>query len=185
MKPICIWTKQWLSENKIPFCFFEQSASSNDLAKQKAFQNLSSPTVFLVKKQTKGRGSGNKKWKNSDLMLSFLWEKNLKKIHSSHCRDFTEDLRQALKKTWPDLTLFVKAPNDLYMSEGKVAGLLMEVLSQGAQTALIVGLGLNVFACPKNLKADYLYRQAKDIDKVKWKFFLDQLIFLWRQRASF
>ena len=122
MKQVCIWTREWLNENGISFYFFRQSTSSNDLAKQKAFKNLDSPTVFLVEKQTRGRGSGNKKWENSDLMLSFLWQKNLKKIQLSSCEGFTTDLRQALKKIWPVLILSVKAPNDLYMDEGKTAG---------------------------------------------------------------
>lgn len=184
-KSISLWTKKWLIESQIPFCFLDQHESSNEWAKEKAFQNIASPTVFLVNRQTKGKGQGDKKWEDSDLTISFLWKDSLKEINASSSEDFTKDLKQALEKCWPKLQLSVKAPNDLYLNGGKTAGILLEVLKQGSQTALIAGLGLNVFSCPKNINSACLKYQIKDIHFKTWKLFLSSLFSLWCQRASF
>ena len=182
---ISFWTKNWLAKKEIPFSFLEIAESSNDLAKKQAFQNTASPFLFLVDQQTRGRGYENKKWENSDLMISFLWNNHLKEITASSCEAFAYDLKQALKKNWPALSLSVKAPNDLYLGSKKTAGILLEVLKQGPKLALIVGLGLNVLSGPKSLNAAYLAEKTKNIHFKKWESFLDDLFSLWSQRASF
>ena len=181
---VSIWTQNWLEQNQIPFHFLEQAKSSNDLAKDKAFQALSSPTVFLVHQQTQGRGQGDNSWEDSDLMISFLWGKGVDSIKTSSSLDYTKDLYQALKKTWPLTRLKIKAPNDLYLNNKKVSGILLEVLNQGSKIALVVGLGLNVFSCPKSLEAAYLSEQAKNINQNTWFIFLDHLFSLWNQRSA-
>ena len=182
---ISMWTKYWMTKKGIPFCFLEAAKSSNDSAKEQAFKSLTSPTVFLADQQIEGRGSKNKRWEDSDLMVSFLWEKNLKRITTSSCEDFVLDLYKSLKRVWPHLTLQVKAPNDLYLNDKKTAGILLEVLNQGANRALIVGLGLNVFSYPKNLKAACLAEQINDINPYSWEAFLNHLFSLWNKRVSF
>ena len=184
MRSISLWTQQFLKQNDISFYFKELSSSSNDWAKESAFKALSSPTVFLVKQQSRGHGYNDKKWEDSDLMLSFLWEKDFLEIPLKACEDFAIDLKQALKSVWPQLDFKVKAPNDLYLDGKKLAGLLLEVLKQGSKTALIVGLGLNVFSAPKNLKAVCLAEQTQDIDRKLWQSFLKNLILYWSQRVN-
>ncbi|MCZ0932175.1 MAG: hypothetical protein OXJ52_03370 [Oligoflexia bacterium] len=181
---VSLWTQQFLEKNKLSFYFKEQAGNSNDWAKETAFKGLSSPTIFLVNRQSQGRGYGNKKWENSDLMISFLWEKNFSDIHLKASEDFALDLKQALKSTWPQLDFKVKAPNDLYLEGDKLAGLLLEVLKQGSKTALIVGLGLNVFSAPKNLKAVCLSQKTQDIHLKTWQSFLRDLTFYWSQRVK-
>ena len=181
---ISLWTKQFLEQNRISFYFKEQAVSSNDWAKEESFKGLNSPTVFLVDRQSRGRGYGKNKWENSDLMLSFLWEESFSDIPLKACEDFATDLKQALKSVWPSLMFRVKAPNDLYLEEGKLAGLLLEALKQGSQTVLIVGLGLNVFSAPKNLKAVCLAQKTQEINLQTWHFFLKDLYFYWSQRVK-
>ncbi|MDE0092158.1 MAG: hypothetical protein OXN83_02595 [Oligoflexia bacterium] len=184
METISFWTKQFLKKNNISFYFKEEAGSSNDWAKEEAFKTLSSPTVFLVSHQNQGRGYGNKKWKDSDLMLSILWEEKFSDISLKVCGDFAVDLKQALQNTWPQLEFKVKAPNDLYLEREKLSGLLLEVLKQGSQTALIVGLGLNVFSAPKDLRATYLAKYTQEINLQIWQSFLGDLIFYWSQRVK-
>ena len=181
---IFLWTKRFLEQNSRSFYFKEQTSSSNDWAKEEVFKGLSSPTVFLVNQQSQGRGYGNKKWKDSDLMLSFLWERDFSDIPLTVCEDFAMDLKQALKSAWPILDFKVQPPNDLYLEEGKLAGILLEVLKQGSQTALIVGLGLNVFSAPKKLNSVCLAERAQDIHLKNWRDFLKRLFFYWSQRAQ-
>ena len=182
---ISFWTKNWLVKKKLDFCFFEEAKSSNDLAKEQAFKTESTPFAFLVHRQSKGRGYENKIWQNSDLTLSFLWEKNLKKITPTSCELFALDLKEALQKIWPDLPLSVKVPNDLFLGSKKMAGLLLEFVRQGPKTALIIGLGLNVFTCPKNLPASCLAEKTKNIQPKTWEAFLEQLLARWNKRAVY
>ena len=184
MEAISFWTQQFLKKHKLSFYFKEQASSSNDWAKETAFKTLNSTTIFIVNRQSQGRGYGNKKWKDSDLMISFLWEKNFSNIPLKTCKDFAIDLKQALQNTWPQLDFKVKAPNDLYVESNKLAGLLLEVLKQGSKTALIVGLGLNVFSTPKGLKATCLAKHSQEINLQVWQDFLKDLIFYWSQRVK-
>ena len=184
-KKISVWTKQWMMKKKQSFHFLEELKSSNDMAKENSFKELPSPQFFLTDRQSHGRGQGQKKWENSDLMISCLWEKNLKDISLSSCEAFAKDLEQAIKKVWPFLPLFIKAPNDLYLGKKKLAGVLLEVLTQGSKRALIVGLGLNVFSCPNNQQATYLAEYTKPIDLKNWESFLFYLFSFWNKRASF
>ena len=184
MKLVFQWTERFLRQKGLSFYCKQTADSSNDWAKQEAFKNLSAPTVFLVSRQSQGRGYGGKKWKNSDLMLSLLWEENFSEIPLQSCIFFAEDLKQALENNWPQLEFRVKAPNDLYLVGDKLAGLLLEVLKQGSKTALIVGLGLNVFSAPKDLKATYLAKYSKEINLQVWHDFLTDLIFYWSQRVK-
>lgn len=181
---VSLWTKQFLKQNNISVYFKERASSSNDWAKEEAFKKLQPSVVFLLDKQSQGRGYGSSRWENSDLMFSFLWQKNFSDIPVEACEDFAIDLKQALKKTWPKLDFRVKPPNDLYLKEAKLAGLLLEVLKQGSQTALVVGLGLNVFSAPKNLNAVCLADQTQKINSKIWYFFLQNLIFYWFQRVK-
>ena len=178
---VFIWTKKYMDERGFSGEFFKIAGSSSDLAKAQAFKRESLPDFFLVDQQIQGRGQNNKVWENSDLMISFLWNRKIREI--SDCEQFAWDLHKALKKTWPELVLSLKAPNDLYLNGRKTAGILLEILNQGHQKALILGLGLNVFSSPKNLKSSCLAEQAKDISYETWSLFLDHLMRFWNQRV--
>ena len=177
------WTIGWMNKRQIPFCFLELATSSNDLAKEYAFTGSGSSMVFLVNQQTKGRGQGHNKWENSDLMLSFLWESHLKKQSFASCEGFATDVLHALKRTWPQLKLYLKPPNDIYLEGKKVAGLLLEVLNQGPKTALILGLGFNVLSHPENTKSTCLSEHIKSIPSDQWESFLEKMFSFCLKRA--
>ena len=158
---------------------FEESNPNQSHFEELNFKT--SPSVFLVAHQTQGRGQGHRVWQNSDLMISFLWDRDLKNIYKINSKSFAQALSVALKNVWPALPLTVKAPNDLLLNQKKLAGILLEVISQGPKTALIVGLGLNVFSHPKNLVASHLAENTKNINPKTWEFFLTQLLFLWNK----
>ena len=65
--------------------------------------------------------------------------------------DFARDLLSAAKAAWPCILWRAKPPNDLYIKDKKIAGILPEILDQGAGRALILGLGLNVFSHPAGI----------------------------------
>jgi len=182
---IFFWTKNWLINKKISAFFLEKTSSSNDYAKNQAFKIEAPFSVFLTGYQTSGRGRGDRRWKNSDLMISFCWSKYSKKIELKSAEDFSKDLKQALNSVWPKLPVKIKPPNDLYLDQSKAAGILLEVLNQGSKTALIVGLGLNVFSSPKDLSSTHLSKYIKDIKPKKWNCFLENLFLIWNKRAGY
>ena len=182
MKIISLWTSSFLEKKGLSFSFHNSVESSNDLAKAQAFQTLDNPSLFLVDHQSQGRGSQGRQWENSDLMLSFLWNKKDCRIQVQVCEDFAKDTQQALQTAWPDLPIYFKAPNDLYLKKKKLAGLLLEVLSQGSRKAFILGLGLNVFSAPKSLPASCLKDQVKNLTQESWEVFLSALIENWSFR---
>lgn len=181
---IFLWTADWIKKHKLPLFQSRMVTASNDQAKKHAFKNFPSPSVFLALKQSQGRGGGGRKWEDSDLMLSVLWEKNLKKVKSPE--GFTLDGLKALKTAFPALNVKFKAQNDLLLDEKKLAGILIEFLSRGEQTALIVGLGLNVFSRPKGLSTSSacLADHTKNIHPENWGVFLQNLLHRWSKRAS-
>ena len=196
------WTANWIKKRKLLLFQSRIAPTSNDQAKKHAFKGLCSPAVFLALKQSHGRGGsegsskieggegssrrdGGRKWHDSDLMLSVLWEKDLKELEEKSPEGFSKDCLTALKTAFPLVNPKFKAPNDLYLEEKKLAGVLIEFLSQGENSALIVGLGLNVFSHPKDIPSSCLTDQTKDIHPKNWGLFLNHLFALWSKRASF
>jgi len=183
MNLISLWTIRFLKKENSSFYFQESAESSNDLAKNQAFKTQKTPTLFLVNHQSKGRGSKGRQWVDSDLMLSFLWhKKRATDLKAQICEDFAKDVQQALENTWSELKIQFKAPNDLLLEDKKLAGLLMEVLSQGHSKAFVLGLGLNVFSSPKNLVASCLKDQIQSLNENSWQSFLSSLIAYWSKR---
>lgn len=60
-------------------------------------------------------------------------------------------LLRSVKTVWPFLDWSLKSPNDLFLNDKKIAGLLLETLSQGDEYRLIVGLGFNILQSPADL----------------------------------
>lgn len=84
----------------------------------------------------------------------------------------------SLLHTWPTLEFSLKAPNDIYVLDGKCAGLLTEVVSSGARggTTLHVGLGLNVFSKPDLLdQKTAALAEFAPIDQESWFLFCSTL----------
>ena len=130
--------------------------STNTCMLQKA-GNLTSGDVLLAECQGAGRGRRGGKWSSglgSSLMLSMAW---------IFPKDY--DLRglslavgvaasQALQK-FSSAKLFVKWPNDLYVDDKKLGGILIEAVQSEDKIVVIIGLGVNVsphFAGDANIK---------------------------------
>ena len=142
------------------------------------FKNKNSSLSLSLKNQSSSLKAQACETNNSELSVT-----NQKvPFEAQACEDFAKDVEKALKKTWQDLEISFKAPNDLYLNDKKLAGLLMEVLSQGSKRAFILGLGLNVFKSPKNLPASCLKDQVKDLTQTQWQKFLSQLLQNWSNR---
>ena len=179
MNKVAGLTKLWAEENKIPFLFYRETDSTNKQAKKKF---PSKHRLFIAEKQTHGRGQKERKWVNSDLMVS--WSFMLK---SNPQPDFSVlqagVLSLALKTVW-GLPVKIKPPNDILIQDQKLAGFLIEMISQSQCLQLIIGVGMNVFSHPvlsvkecegSRMQATHLRAHLKKEGVVveKWGLFLD------------
>jgi BirA family biotin operon repressor/biotin-[acetyl-CoA-carboxylase] ligase len=105
-------------------------------------------TVIVANSQTGGRGQGTNKWEsepNRNLTLSIILypefvevtkQFEISKAISLGVADFLLDFTRGVSIKWP---------NDIYIGNGKAAGILMEYsILRGKISYCIVGIGLNV-----------------------------------------
>lgn len=141
------WTNEWAARTNIPCTYSFETTSTNDAAK--AFSYSSKDLhIFVCEHQTRGRGRGQHTWTDQGAGKCLLssWSIGL----DSSPQPITAALvglavACALEQTLGPRNLSLKAPNDLLIGSKKVAGLLIEAISEGPSTRLIVGFGLNVF----------------------------------------
>ncbi len=129
----------------------EQSATStSDLAKQAAAKGAPSGSGFLAIEQTAGRGRQGRQWSSQrgGMYLSVILRPSAKKkywfaLSFAASLAALDTVRHQLalhfdEQHMPQIGL--KWPNDVIMSGGKIAGILLEAEGQ----ALVVGSGINI-----------------------------------------
>lgn len=150
-------TSQWAENNHIFVSYKSQQASTNDMAKEEAFEeNLleESLCLYVTDHQTAGRGRGKNTWidsqPGSSLLSSWSFLLGIKPQPTTSCLIGLATYR-ACSSTWPFLNWNLKAPNDIYIGDKKAAGILLESLIQGDDVRLIIGFGFNVTSSPANV----------------------------------
>lgn len=154
---------------------FLVTTSTNSIAKTLAPHPGS--IVLLARSQTQGRGQSDRSWSNA--------EDSQGQLLVTYSRFFTSPpqphlttavgiaLHQSLVTTWPELSLRLKLPNDIYVGTKKCAGLLIETVSLGSHFQMVLGLGLNVFSYPKSIStANALFSSSDFLIPSKWLTFL-------------
>lgn len=130
---------------KIKVVEFKRIESTNDYLKNN-YQKLPTFTAVRTDYQTKGRGQFDRRWYSS-------YGKNL--IFSLLLKDVLFD-QLTLIKEWVKSSLFsllgsygldvyFKEPNDIYVNDKKICGILIETKSnQTMFDYVIIGIGLNI-----------------------------------------
>lgn len=172
-------TKQWAKLSSTE-CFSEETcASTNDWAKKEASQNPRSPALYITDHQQQGRGRGTNTWINPEkgqaLLASWSWRLG------APPQPITSPLiglalYQAAQTAWPSISWSLKAPNDLYAEDKKIAGLLIEVVQSADNVRIIVGLGFNILGHPRDVPtATHLTSELGlngPLDQTSWFEFL-------------
>jgi BirA family transcriptional regulator, biotin operon repressor / biotin---[acetyl-CoA-carboxylase] ligase len=172
-------TAEWARQSKLQLHFFEELESTNTYAKDKA--SPSSVGLIVVNHQTAGRGRKTNTWKDEPgqtLLSSWIFPLPQAPKPVVTCR-IGLSVCKSLSSTWPWLPLSLKAPNDIYLGDKKLAGLLIENIQQGSKNSLIIGLGLNVFSHPQLSHSISLANELKNqqmISEKIWHDFLDRLL---------
>lgn len=144
--------QRWAQHNGLLFQAFDETESTNKLAKEQAWW-VPEPLIILAKTQTQGRGRGKNTWTDcGDSSLTMTWSITLEKA-PSHLTAPRVGLAlfQAATSVWDESNFSLKAPNDLFLNQMKVAGLLVEMVQQGLQRRWIIGLGMNFYESPTEL----------------------------------
>ncbi len=126
-------------------CFvFDSIPSTNDYLAQQAF--CKKTQVCITAEQTCGKGQHDRRWlsqKNSSITLSIRY------VFPSHISLSGLSLVAGLALVsvlaeYDIAGLSLKWPNDVYVGDRKLAGILIENSLQGAYQSAIIGVGLNV-----------------------------------------
>lgn len=169
-------TIAWAEQRKIPLHSEIKMDSTNDFAKSEAFRDSQSFKLFVTAHQLKGRGRGTNSWQDTgsgDCLLS-SWSFQLNGAPQPITGPLVGlALFHAVQKVWPEKNWSIKAPNDLYLDDKKIAGILTESVSSGENTRLIVGVGMNVLNHPRGIENSTHFDSG--VGAAEWFMFLDEL----------
>ncbi|MEI9953302.1 MAG: biotin--[acetyl-CoA-carboxylase] ligase [Pseudomonadota bacterium] len=131
-----------------PLMYQPVTGSTNDNALLAARSGAPHGSLFVADQQTAGRGRRGNTWlaaPGESLLFSVLLRPQLELAQTSA---LTLAIGLALRDAIAPLltqAAHIKWPNDLYVNEKKLAGILVESQLQGEQLqAVVVGVGLNV-----------------------------------------
>ena len=102
------------------------------------YDKFDDKSILWAIKQTNGRGRYLRLWEsNDDLTFSFITKENYKNTIITPLA-----IVKALKKY--NLNTYIKWPNDIYLDNKKLSGILIEAIYDGSDfLAEIVGIGIN------------------------------------------
>src|SRR3954471_3804225 len=130
----------------------EETESTNDLAWEAANRGAGDGFVVFAERQTKGRGQYGRRWESAPYLG--LWFSVLLRpaVTLQESPKLTSILAEAVATTIAEATgttARIKPPNDIHISDRKVAGVLVEgrTADDGSYVA-VAGIGINVNQAP-------------------------------------
>ncbi len=173
-------TVNWAMQRQLALNSEMQTGSTNDDAKASALAESAGLVLYLASHQTAGRGRSANTWLDTGAGESLLstWSFTSKRAPQAITGPRVDlALFAACRKVWPSLNWSLKAPNDLYLDGVKVAGLLVESVTNGADHRMLIGLGLNVINHPRSFaNATHLsHSLGHRPEESDWFRFLDEL----------
>ncbi|QLY26483.1 biotin synthetase [Bdellovibrio sp. KM01] len=151
-------TAKWARNNHLHVEYKHQQESTNLTAKELAFEEdllEQQLCLFVTDHQTAGRGRGKNTWtdstEGSSLLSSWSYLLPMMPQPTASCLVGLAVYR-ACSATWPFLKWNLKAPNDIYIGDKKVAGILLENVAQADEVRFIIGLGVNITSSPKSVE---------------------------------
>lgn len=155
---------------------FKNIDSTNTYLKEN-FQKLPNFTIVSASYQSKGRGRYDRVWESNskeNLMFSILIkDKELMSLFPSLSLATSCAILQTLKDYKID-NLSIKWPNDVYVNDKKICGILLESISNNTELeVLIVGVGLNVNQ--KDFSEEIAFKTTSMYNEINNKTFLPSL----------
>jgi BirA family biotin operon repressor/biotin-[acetyl-CoA-carboxylase] ligase len=126
----------------------EETASTNDLAWEAAKRGATAGFVVFAERQTQGRGQYGRRWESAPhqgLWFSVLLRPAMTLRESPRLTSLLAEVVSATIAAETGCAPTIKPPNDIYIADRKVAGVLVEgrTASDGSYVA-VAGIGINV-----------------------------------------
>ena len=135
-------------KNNPDIIWLDVAESSNDEAR-KAIDSLDNLSVVAVRCQTKGRGQRTNKWESSpDQNLTFSIILKDIEVPASSLEQLSLQTAQSVVDFLDryGITARIKLPNDVYVGDNKICGILIENSLKGRKLQWsIIGIGINVY----------------------------------------
>jgi BirA family biotin operon repressor/biotin-[acetyl-CoA-carboxylase] ligase len=136
----------------------ESTASTNDFLRQMLTPELPEGFVVFAEEQTAGRGQRGNRWASAShlgLWFSLLLRPILSLPESVCLTNWAAQAIATAVRNETGLEPAIKLPNDVYLSDRKIAGVLVETKARaGAQCDAIVGLGINLNQAREDFPAE-------------------------------
>lgn len=129
---------------------YRETASTNDVVRHLGESGCAEGTVVFAETQTAGRGRQGRTWYSSEGLG--LWFSILLRPPVVHFQDglLTKLTAVALAQ---ELGARIKEPNDIFLNDKKLAGILIEARS-GTNAFAVLGIGLNVLQSPADFASE-------------------------------
>lgn len=125
-----------------------ETGSTNDVITEMASGDWPEGFCVFAERQIAGRGQRGNEWESvagKGLWFSILLRPKIDIAESGRLTTWVVDTIADTLRNEFDLLPTVKPPNDVYIADRKIAGVLVEMRAQsGAPHAAVVGIGLNV-----------------------------------------
>ena len=130
------------------FRYYDEIESTNVEAKSLASEGAPEGTVIIAESQSAGRGRLGRRWTSpagKGLLFSVILRPDLP-MADAHLFTFVAGAAAAEAiERHTDLPVAIKWPNDLFISDRKVGGILLEISGEQDEIDwVVVGIGLNV-----------------------------------------
>jgi len=158
----------------LPIFNFTEIESTNDFARSLITEHKIFKGIVIADQQTKGRGRYGNKWNSPKGNLYFtiffpILKTNLKKIQ------FLVQLQiRNILVNYNIKNVSLKWPNDLYINNKKVCGILQESIVFN-KFFLIIGIGINVKSSPKIKKYPTTYLNKETNKKINLRELIEKL----------
>jgi BirA family biotin operon repressor/biotin-[acetyl-CoA-carboxylase] ligase len=123
------------------------TTSTNDIVWEMAQAGAPEGLVVFTEEQTAGRGQRGNRWESAPrkgLWFSLLLRPNLAPVDSAHLTNWIVQRIAETIRNYFSISAMVKPPNDVYIENRKIAGVLAELRAQPGQPHLaVVGIGVN------------------------------------------
>jgi BirA family transcriptional regulator, biotin operon repressor / biotin---[acetyl-CoA-carboxylase] ligase len=135
----------------------EHTESTNDDAWRAALAGAEDGSVIFAEEQSSGRGRMGRSWqspKGSGILMTVVLRPGLD-ARESHVLTAMASVAvaQALRDSFK-VRARIRWPNDIFVGDRKIAGILVEGRSLATATAFVVGIGLNVNLMPDDFPID-------------------------------
>jgi len=132
-----------------PHCHFTRTDSTNSRARELAEAGAPHGTVVTAGEQSEGRGRQGRVW-TAPAGKGLLYSAVLRPLDENHLLlplSVPIAVCEAAESLRPDIACQIKWPNDVWLEERKLAGILIEARPQDGWA--VIGVGINLTVAPE------------------------------------